>query len=570
MKKERRIDIFRICILLVVAMCIVCIAPAATAQETPFVINGHVSNANGTVCNNSCVVITNTDTGESGYAENSSESDCYLLLLVTGTDLNASETLRVEVTSPDGRQANSVEYTVTPAEAFDGGLFDFDVTLEYVNTDTWHVDDDGGEYPNHDFYTIGDAIGAAYDGDTINVYAGSYTNITVDKTLTLQGVDRPVIDAKGIAATDAVKITAQDATLKGFKITNTGTGGFGVHVEKVDNVVIEDNLVDGCHQGVWFDNCHGGTLKENVICNCWGGRGLLGSGSNNVIYLNDFINNTAGHVSGASNNIWNTSEEITYAYQSNTFTNYMGNYWDGYTGEDANGDGIGDSTYDGKDNYPLIEPFANYFQSAQAQTWYLTSETKPTDAPTANDSPTHVGNNLMHKGSRTGTGTHFNLSSTEVAWFYADAGAENNLGFGELSWDAYIRTEQIDGAEVGHNLKVEICKLDNATGDVTVIASHTEQLTAVGSGHLWNITCEDNATTIQDFSTGDWLAVRLSWDCETDALQIHYKAAAGSDSYIGSPSSDPGYPIPELPTVILFSMGLLVISGYMAWRNRRA
>ncbi len=176
----------------------------------------------------------------------------------------------------------------------------------------------------------------------------------------------------------------------------------------------------------------------------------------------------------------------------------------------------------------------------------------------------------MHKGSRTGTGTHFDLSSTEVAWFYADAGAKNNLGFGELSWDAYIRTEAIEEDEVGHNLKVEICKLDNATGDVTVIASHTEQLTAVGTGHLWSITCEDNATTTQNFSTGDWLAVRLSWDCETDALQIHYKAAAGSDSYIGSPSSDPGYPIPELPTVILFGVGLIVISGYMAWRKRRA
>jgi len=112
--------------------------------------------------------------------------------------------------------------------------------------------------------------------------------------------------------------------------------------------------------------------------------------------------------------------------------------------------------------------------------------------------------------------------------------------------------------------------LDNATGDVTVIASHTEQLTAVGTGHLWSITCEDNATTTQNFSTGDWLAVRLSWDCETDALQIHYKAAAGSDSYIGSPSSDPDYPIPELPTVILFGVGLIVISGYMAWRKRRA
>ncbi|KAF5434218.1 CASH domain-dontaining protein [Candidatus Methanophagaceae archaeon] len=568
MEKERRINIWKLGILLIVAMCAVSIAPAATAQETPFVIYGYVFNADGTECDNSNVNITNMDTGSSKAAENTSGSNCYLLVLTNGTDLNAGDVLKFDVTSPDGSQSKIVEHTVTLAEAFDGGLFDYDITLECGNTQTWHVDDDGSEYPNPDFYTIGDAINVALDGDTIMVYAGNYTNITVDKMLTLQGVDQPVIDAENVKSVAAVKITAQDVTLKGFKITNTGTGGFGVHVEKVANVVIEDNLIDGCNEGVWFDFCHGGTLRKNNISNCWGWVGLYDVGGGNVIYLNDFINNS-GNVFCTQVNIWNTTEEITYSYHGNTFTNYMGNYWDDYTGEDANGDGIGDSTYDGKDNYPLIEPFENYFQSAQAQTWYLTSETKPTGAPTANDSLTHVRNNLMHKGSRTGTDTHFDLNSTEVAWFYADAGAENNLGFGEQSWEAYIRTEEIDGAEVGHNLTAEICKLANVTGDVTVIASHTQQLTEVGTKHLWSITCEDNAATTQDFSTGDWLAVRLSWDCETDALRIHYKAAAGSDSYIESPSSDPGYPIPELPTVILFGVGLLVITGYVALGRRK-
>ena len=574
MKKERRINIWKIGILLIVALCAVGIAPAATAQETPFVITGYISNANGTECNNPGVNITNTATGESGYAENTSESDCYLLVLTNGTDLNAGDVLRFDVTSPDGRQAKNVEHTVTPTDVTDGGLFDFDVTLEYVNPQTWHVDDDGVEYPNPDFDTIGAAITAAYDGDTIMVYAGSYAEtITVDKMLTLQGVDRPVIDAEGIANTDAVMITSPCVILQGFKITNTGSMSYGVRMSSLaDNVIIEDNLIDSCNRGVWFDHCQGGTLKKNVIRNSWAWYGLYSPGGGNAFYLNDFISNKDG-VSCPNVNIWNSTEKITYVYQGNTFTGYMGNYWSDYNGTDADGDGIGDTpyitTYFNEDVYPLMAPFKNYFQSSPVQTWYLTSETKPTGATTANDGLTHVKNNLMHKGSRTGSGTYFDMNSTEVAWFYADTGAEKSIGFGELPWEAYVRTEALEDDEVEHNLKVEICKLANVTGDVTVIASHTQQLTEVGTKHLWSITCEDNATTIQDFSTGDWLAVRLSWDCETDALRIHYEAEAGSDSYIESPLSDPGYPIPELSTVILFGMGLLVIAGYVAWRRIR-
>jgi len=327
--------------LLVVAMlmCMVCTAPEViAAQKTPFLIKGYVSYADGTACDEPNVIITNTDTGESWYAKNSSTSNYYQLVLTNGTHLNVSETLKFEVTSPDASQSKVVEHTIDKSEVDNGGMFNFNITLGAMN----------------------------------------------------------------------------------------------------------------------------------------------------------------------------------------------------------------------------------------AQTWYLTPEAKPDDAPTANDGLTHVKDNLMHKGSGSGTGEYFNLNYTGVAWFYADTGAECGLGFGNKPWKAHIRTEAIEDDEIGHNLTVEICRLDNGTGDVTVIASHTEQLTAVGTKYLWDITCEDNVSTTQDFSTGDWLAVRLSWDCPSDELQIYYKTEAGSDSFIESPSSDPGYPIPELPTLMLFSigLGLLLITGYVALMRR--
>ena len=147
MKKERRITIWKLGILLVVALCAVCIAPAATAQETPFVIYGYVFNADGTECDNPNVNITNMDTDSSKAAENTSGSNCYLLVLATGTDLNASETLRTEVISPDGSQSKIVECTVTEDDVENGGKFEYNITLSVPNQQTWYFTNDSATGP---------------------------------------------------------------------------------------------------------------------------------------------------------------------------------------------------------------------------------------------------------------------------------------------------------------------------------------------------------------------------------------------------------------------------------------
>ena len=205
------------------------------------------------------------------------------------------------------------------------------------------------------------------------------------------------------------------------------------------------------------------------------------------------------------------------------------------------------------------------------QTWYLTSDDKPAGAPTASDDLAHAKNNLLHKDEWAGTDGSFYLTPAKpAAWFYADTGAECDLGFGEHSWKAYIRTEGIEeGDEADTHLKVSVCKLDTG-GSVTVLAEDTIELTVASAYTPWEIICEDTAGP-QDFNVGDWLAVRLWWTDAPEAknLRIYYKAETDRDSYITSPSSDPGYPVPELPTIILFSTGLIALAGYVLLTKKR-
>jgi parallel beta-helix repeat protein len=99
----------------------------------------------------------------------------------------------------------------------------------------------------------------------------------------------------------------------------------------------------------------------------------------NSIYLNNFIKNASDlSISSYGIVLWNSKGKINYTFKGLSFSNYLGNYWDKYKGQDENKDGIGDTTFEiaplwgaYKDEYPLIEPFENYFPS---QKWKFENE----------------------------------------------------------------------------------------------------------------------------------------------------------------------------------------------------
>ncbi|RLG92988.1 hypothetical protein DRO29_08080, partial [Candidatus Bathyarchaeota archaeon] len=215
---------------------------------------------------------------------------------------------------------------------------------------------------------------------------GSYGNIVEDNEVNgkpliyLEDESDKFIDNAG----QIILVRCKNITIMNAEISNTDVG---IELFESDNCLILDNNISNNDCGIYLYDSNNNSISNNNICsnnyegislghsknnsisnnnfsNNEYGIDLWWRSTNNIIYLNNFIDNTENADSWSSTNIWNSTEKITYTYKGKTFTNYMGNYWDNYTGYDANGDGIGDIPYSigsDKDNYPLMRPFEYYF-----------------------------------------------------------------------------------------------------------------------------------------------------------------------------------------------------------------
>ncbi len=87
--------------------------------------------------------ITNLNSGAEWQAETNESSNYYQLVLVNGTDVNASEMLLFDVKSHDESQLNITSHKVTSEEINNGGVFDFNITLEAPEVPTTLAFDTG-------------------------------------------------------------------------------------------------------------------------------------------------------------------------------------------------------------------------------------------------------------------------------------------------------------------------------------------------------------------------------------------------------------------------------------------
>jgi len=252
-----------------------------------------------------------------------------------------------------------------------------------------------------------------------------------------------------------------------------------------NNNKISGNIVnDYYYIGILLSQSDNNTVFNNIVSensranenSC----GICLKGSyNNLIALNNFIDNADNVYSYNSVNTWNSTERITYTYKGNTYTNYLGNYWDDYTDVDSESDGIWDNPYsiasNNQDFYPLKEKFENYFEDL---TEYNPQLSIPVYAPLTQTA--HKGTVLTYvvkitnEGDKTDT---IKLSTSDT-----------------LNWDIQLSKNLVtlasgESTEVSMNVTIEENDLDRITikgesqGDTTKTSSCVVRATNIIDGY---------------------------------------------------------------------------------------
>jgi len=151
----------------------------------------------------------------------------------------------------------------------------------------------GGDGPGN-YTTIGEAIDDADNGDTVFVYNGIYyEHLKVKKSINLIGENKVTTIVDGSSYGYVIDITADNVSVEGFTITNSGSGvnTGGIIIFYSDNNIIKNNIMSSNNdEGIsLFGSNYNIVINNRIINNV--GMGLYGSGDNNIFASNNVSQN---------------------------------------------------------------------------------------------------------------------------------------------------------------------------------------------------------------------------------------------------------------------------------------
>ena len=363
---------------------------------------------------------------------------------------------------------------------------------------------------NNTFYLNGMVVRESYNNKVTN-------NMVNGKPLVyLENVsDYVVKDAGQIIAINSNNITIKDLNLSyatvGIEFWNTSNSKiinntitlnnwFGMSLRSSSNSnIIANNTVSNNKDGIYLDSSNNTVTNNTISKNTYGI--YLYSSDNNIIYLNNFIDNTDNVYSYYSTNIWNSTEPITYTYNGSQHTNYLGNYWGDYTGSDADGDGIGDTPYsiDGdKDNYPLMERFENYIVTPVPNQPPIANFTYSPEKPVVNQSVTFdASSSYDPDGNITayewdfGDGNFMSTTEEKITHIYASPG----------NYTVNLTVTDDEGAKNSTSKEVSVQPADKTPPIITFVPPTPANNSILNINWVFiNITLNENGTAILNWN----------------------------------------------------------------------